>query len=109
LGGTLFVWGYRPDIVAYTRMPVASLYWDSQPLTGVPADRHLGESVSLIPEWAARNRRELVTSQPSFIVDGLTPINPKLDINRYPEVRDWLGAYTLVHRTDLSLIYERAR
>ncbi len=57
-GDTLFVWGYRPDVFAYTRMPMASLFWDSQPLTGVPADRHLAESTSLMPEWAARNRRE---------------------------------------------------
>jgi hypothetical protein len=108
-GDTLFVWGYRPDIVAYTRMPLASLYWDSQPLTGVPADRHLAESTSLIPEWAARNRRELVASRPAFIVDGLSPLNPKLAMERVPETSEWLAAYDLVHRTDLSLIYERVR
>ena len=37
-GDTLFVWGYRPEIYAYTGLPAASIYLDSQPLTGVPAD-----------------------------------------------------------------------
>jgi hypothetical protein len=106
-GDTLFVWGYRPDVFAYTRMPVASVYWESQPLTGVPADRHLTESVSLMPEWAARNRSEVVASRPSFIVDGLSLLNPKLAITGFPEMREWLGAYQMVQRTELSLIYER--
>ncbi|HEY3455098.1 MAG TPA: hypothetical protein VGK64_10890, partial [Bryobacteraceae bacterium] len=43
-GDTLFVWGYRPDIYVYTRRLSGSPFWDSQPLTGVPADRHLTES-----------------------------------------------------------------
>ena len=107
-GDTLFVWGYRPDVVAYTRMPLASVYWDSQPLTGVPADRHLAESISLIPEWAALNRRELATSRPAFIVDGLSRLNPKLSMDRFPELRGWLDAYAIVHTTELSLVYERA-
>ena len=108
-GDTLFVWGYRPDVFAYTRMPVASVYWDSQPLTGVPADRHLSESVSLIPVWAARNRRELVTSRPEFIVDGLSRLNRRLSMNEFPETLDWLGGYDLVKTTGLSLIYRRAQ
>ena len=41
-GDTLFVWGYRPDVYVYTRLNLASEFWDSQPLTGVAADRHLG-------------------------------------------------------------------
>ncbi len=106
-GDTLFLWGYRPDVFAYTRMQVASVYWESQPLTGVPADRHLTESVSLMPEWAAQNRRAVVMSRPVFIVDGLSVLNPKLAMNRFPETREWLGAYQLVHRTEISLIYER--
>ncbi len=104
---TLFVWGYRPDVFAWTRMPFASLFWDSQPLTGVPADRHLTESVSLMPEWAARNRRELIESRPAFIVDGLSLLNPKLAMDQYPELREWLHAYQVVKRTDLSVIYRR--
>jgi hypothetical protein len=104
-GDTLFVWGYRPDVFAYTRMPVASRFWDSQPLTGVPADRHLSESISLIPEWAAANRRELVASQPTFIVDGLSLLNPKLTMSQFPELQNWLTSCQLVKQTGLSVIY----
>ncbi len=106
-GDTLFVWGYRPDVFAYTRMTMAGLYWDSQPLTGVPADRHLTESASLMPDWAARNRRDLVTSNPTFIVDGLSRLNPNLALDSYPETRAWLESYTLVNQTPLSLVYQR--
>ena len=106
-GDTLFVWGYRPDVFAYTRLPVASVFWDSQPLTGVPADRHLTENLSLMPDWALRNRREAATSRPAFIVDGLSRLNPKLAMDTFPAIRDWLGAYQVVDTTGLSLIYTR--
>src|SRR5207302_9670344 len=39
--GSLFVWGFRPELYIYTRWPAATRFLDSQPLTGVPADRHL--------------------------------------------------------------------
>jgi 4-amino-4-deoxy-L-arabinose transferase-like glycosyltransferase len=104
-GDTLFVWGYRPGLFVYTRLPVASRYWDSQPLTGVPADRHLRDAVSLIPDWAARNRVELAATHPAFIVDSLSLANPRLAIDTYPELRAWLAGYTIVARTPLSLIY----
>ena len=106
-GDTLFVWGYRPDVFAYTRMPTGSLFWDSQPLTGVPADRHLTESASLNPEWAAENRNALVAARPAFSVDGLSRLNPKLAMSEYPELRDWLHDYTVVQTTGLSVIYTR--
>jgi hypothetical protein len=106
-GDALFIWGYRPDVIVYSGMPFASFYWDSQPLTGVPADRHLTESLSLIPEWAARNRRDLVASRPAFIVDGLSLLNPRLAMNEFPETRTWLASYEIVHRTKLSMIYRR--
>ena len=35
-GDTLFVWGYRPEIYVYTQLPAATMFLDSQPLTGVP-------------------------------------------------------------------------
>ena len=104
-GDTLFVWGYRPGLFVYARLPVASRYWDSQPLTGVPADRHLRDAVSLIPDWAARNRVELASTHPAFIVDSLSLSNPRLALNAYPELRAWLAGYSLVARTPLSLIY----
>ena len=40
-GDTLFVWGFRPEMYVYTGLPAAPRFLDSQPLTGVPADRHL--------------------------------------------------------------------
>ena len=104
-GDTLMVWGYRPGIFVYTRLPAVSRYWDSQPLTGVPADRHLRDAVSLIPDWAARNRGELTAAHPTFVVDSLSLSNPKLAIDSYPEMRPWLAGYRMVARTRLSLIY----
>ena len=105
-GDTLFVWGYRPGIFVYTRMSVASRFWDSQPLTGVPADRHLRETLAVLPERAAQNRGEFAGSRPTFVVDSLSLSNPRLAIDGYPELREWLGQYKVVARTPMSLIYE---
>jgi len=104
-GDTLFVWGYRPGIFVYTRLPAASIFWDSQPLTGVPADRHLFDARPILPELAARNRATLTASHPTFIVDGLSGLNPRLSLASYPELRDWLRDYSIVARTDLSVVY----
>lgn len=103
--GTLLVWGYRPDIFTYTRMPAGSRFLDSQPLTGVLADRHLTSSQAFAPAWAARNRRELIASDPTWIVDGLGPLNPVLAITNYPDLQEWLGNYREVGRTRFSIIY----
>jgi hypothetical protein len=103
--GTLLVWGYRPDIFAYTRMPAGSRFLDSQPLTGVLADRHLTSSQPVAPEWGARNRRELIANDPTWIVDGLGPLNPALAITNFPDLRDWLANYREVGRTRFSIIY----
>jgi hypothetical protein len=104
-GDTLFVWGYRPGDFVYTRMPAASIFWDSQPLTGVPADRHLFNARPILPEAAAGNRAILAATYPSFIVDGLSQLNPRLALTKYPELHDWLGHYRVVARTGLSVIY----
>jgi hypothetical protein len=106
-GDSLFVWGYRPDIVVYTRMVSDSRFWDSQPLTGVAADRHLYATTAIYGGPAARNRVELTHSSPTWVVDGLGLLNPRLAPTRYPELRDWLAHYKLVGRTKLSLIYRR--
>jgi hypothetical protein len=103
---TLLVWGYRPDIFTYTRMSAGSRFLDSQPLTGVLADRHLTTSEAFAPAWAARNRRELIANDPTWIVDGLGPLNPALAITNYPDLRDWLGNYREVARTKFSIIYK---
>ena len=107
-GDTLFVWGYRPDLYVYTRMVSDSRFWDSQPLTGVPADRHLSTTQPIYNGPAAANRAELVKSRPTFIVDGLSPLNPHLSPAIYPELRPWLQHYRLIARTKLCLIYRRA-
>lgn len=106
-GDTLFVWGYRPDVYVYTRMVSDSRFWDSQPLTGVPADRHLNASAPIYGGPAQQNRGELIHSKPTWIVDGLGLLNPKLKIDAYGDLHDWLSHYTLVRRTSLSLIYRR--
>ncbi len=106
-GDTLFVWGYRPDIYVYTRLLSDSRFWDSQPLTGVPADRHLSSTVAIYAEAAKANRIELSHTHPTWIVDGLSPFNPALKIDRYAELQQWFNDYELVNRTDLTLIYHR--
>jgi hypothetical protein len=102
---TLLVWGYRPDIFAYTRMAAGSRFLDSQPLTGVLADRHLTSAEAAAPELAAQNRRELIQTRPTWIVDGLGPLNPALAMTIYPDLRDWLAGYREVGRTRYSIIY----
>ncbi len=108
---TLFVWGYRPNIFVYTRLAAASRFWDSQPLTGVPADRHLGDDRTLSGQdaarWIARNRAELTRSRPDFIADGLSLYNPRLDIHRYPDLAPWLAGYCEAGRTTGTVVYRR--
>jgi hypothetical protein len=106
-GDTLFAWGYRPDLYVYTRMSSDSRFSDSQPLTGVPADRHLSATNAIYSGPAIANRRELTRSRPTFIVDGLSRFNPKLSPGVFPELRRWMASYTLVDQTKLSVIYHR--
>ncbi len=106
-GDTLFVWGYRPDIYVYTRLTSDGKFSDSQPLTGVPADRHLHLKDAIYGGPAARNRRELVQSHPTWLVDGLGPLNPSLKPDVYPDLRPWLAHYKIVGRTRLAVIYHR--
>ena len=105
--GTLLVWGYRPDIFAYTRLQAGTRFLDSQPLTGVLADRHLTSSEVVAPEWAAENRRELARTAPDWIVDGLAAFNPALAISNYADLKEWLTNYQEVGRTHGSIIYQR--
>ena len=105
--GTLLVWGYRPDIFVYTRLPAGSRFLDSQPLTGVIADRRLTSSEVDAPELAAQNRRELMQAKPTWIADGLGPLNPALAITNYPDLHDWLKNYREFSRTKYTVIYRR--
>lgn len=104
---SLLVWGYRPDVYAYSRIPPASPFLDSQPLTGVIADRHLVDSRSVAPELAARNRWSLVATAPDAIVDGLGPLNPALAISRFSDLADFLSGYQVAFSTGKSTVYLR--
>jgi 4-amino-4-deoxy-L-arabinose transferase-like glycosyltransferase len=105
---TLLVWGYRPDLFAYTQLASASRFLDSQLLTGVIADRHLTSTHVTFPLRAAENRARLITEHPTWIVDGLGPLNPALAITRYPELNAWLvGEYERWGETRSCVIYRR--
>ncbi|HET8549211.1 MAG TPA: glycosyltransferase family 39 protein [Bryobacteraceae bacterium] len=96
-GDELLVWGYRPDIFIYSGLPAGTRYLDSQPLTGVLADRHLSDSrPSLVPQP--------MPPLPTFIADGLGPYNPALRADRFAD----LGDYAIVHRTAGTIIYSRS-
>jgi hypothetical protein len=106
-GETLFVWGFRPDVWAYTRMPAASRFLESQPLTGVLADRHLTQSTRLPAEWTGVHRAELASSRPDWLLDGLGLYNHALAVSEYPDLRGWLDNYREVHRTSHTIVYRR--
>jgi hypothetical protein len=107
-GDTLFVWGYRPELFVYAGLRAGSMYLDSQPLTGVPADRHLTESTPVDPTEAHRRRAELVElCRPDIVVDGLSAYNPGLAMTRYPEMAAWMQHYVLAGRTGQTAIYRR--
>ena len=87
------------------RWPVASRMWESQPLTGVPADRHLHDSRSVDPEWARLNRQELIRGSPSIIVDGLSAYNSGLDIVKFPDLQEWFQRYCQAGRAGGTAVY----
>ncbi|HYZ83280.1 MAG TPA: hypothetical protein VE621_02710 [Bryobacteraceae bacterium] len=106
-GDTLFTWGYRPDVYVFSKLPAGTPFLDSQPVTGVLADRHLVDSRPTAPDWARENRRKLVSTKPTWIVDGLGPYNPALAITNFPDLASWLNDYVEVDRTTGSVIYRR--
>src|SRR5271169_6749782 len=104
-GDTLFVWGFRPDLWVYTGLPAATRYLDCQALTGVPADRHLTQSVPVPGGFTSGNREELARARPTFVMDGLSLYNHALAMERYAELRPWLAQYQEVARTKGIVIY----
>jgi hypothetical protein len=106
-GDTLLVWGYRPELNVLAALPGGTRFLDSQPLTGVLADRHLTQSRPTAPQLAARHRAELRQRMPTFVVDGLGPLNPALAITSYPDLRDWFASYQFVAETKATRIYRR--
>ena len=101
-GASLFVWGYRPDIFALTRLKAATPFLDSQPISGVIADRHLRESRVSAPEWKDRFQNTVPDAHADYIVDGLGLLNPSLAIP--PE---WLEPYSKIEQTADSILYRR--
>jgi hypothetical protein len=107
-GDTLFVWGYRPELNVLAGLPAATRFLDSQPLTGVLADRHLTSSLPTAPALAEANRRQLAASKPTFVVDGLGPYNPALAIGQFSDLRAWFANYELIAQTPGTRIYKRS-
>ncbi len=104
-GDTLFVWGFRPDIFIDSNLPAGTRFLESQPISGVLADRHLFSSQSIAPNFTAPNVSELAATSPTWIVDGLGLYNPPLALSRQPALADWFSHYTEVARTDFSIVY----
>jgi hypothetical protein len=104
-GDTLFVWGFRPDIFIYSGLPAGTRFLESQPISGVLADRHLFSRASIAPEFTAPNRRELTNSQPTWIVDGLGMYNPSLALVNQTYLAAWLAHYKEVDRSGFSILY----
>ncbi|MFN7936816.1 MAG: glycosyltransferase family 39 protein [Bryobacteraceae bacterium] len=104
---SILVWGYRPEVYAYSRIPAATPWLDSQPLTGVLADRHLSSSTPTAPDWAQQNRARLVAYEPVMILDGLGPLNPALAITNYPDLKPWMDRYRLAGSNRSFHIYTR--
>lgn len=106
-GDTLLVWGYRPEINVLAGLAPGTRFLDSQPLTGVIADRHLKSSEVTFPELAASHRAALTWSRPAWIADGLGPLNPSLAISAYPDLAEWLADYERVGETSATILYRR--
>ncbi len=107
VNGSLYVWGYRPEMYVYTGLRAATKYLDCQALTGVPADRHLGSTQIVLTQGTHEARESLAHSHPDVVIDGLSPYNPALSMDRYPELRPWLADYREVAHTTGSVIYVR--
>ena len=105
-GDTLFVWGFRPDIFIDSGLPAGTRFLESQSISGVLADRHLFSVAPIVaPEFTASNRRELLASRPTWVVDGLGLYNPPLALNQQREFTAWLAQYAEAGRTDFSILY----
>jgi hypothetical protein len=106
-GGSLYVWGYRPEMYVYTDLRPATRFLDSQALTGVPADRHLTQSDVVLTSGTHEAREELARSSPDVLIDGLGLYNPALTMDHYAELRPWLRNYREAARTKGSVVYVR--
>ena len=93
----------------YAHLPAATRFLDSQPLTGVPADRHLTQSTPVETEESQARRAEFAASRPTFVVDGLGRYNPHLAVTQFSDLRAWMADYREVGRSGASVIYRLTR
>ena len=82
----MLVWGYRPDVFVYSGVPAATRYLDSQPITGVLADRHLTTSRPSATDLIRGNLASVARRRPEIIVDGLGALNPELAVSQFPDL-----------------------
>ena len=99
---TLFVWGYRPDIDALTRLKGGTPFLESQPLDCIFADRHLRESTPMSNFGCDTRLQRFRESEPTWLVDGLGPSNVRLRLEVYRS----LQGYDLVLRTQTAYLYK---
>lgn len=104
-GDTLFVWGFRPDIFVYSRLPAGTRFLESQAISGLLADRHLFSNVAVHADFLDANRRELIDSRPTWVVDGVGLYNPAAAIANQPYLAGWMRQYREVARTGFSTLY----
>ena len=87
-------------------LPPGTRFLDSQPLTGVIADRHLNSAEVTFPELAARNRAALTWSHPTDSRRAW-PLNPRLAIAAYSDLAPWLSGYERIAETKATVLYRR--
>jgi hypothetical protein len=106
---TALVWGYRPEIYTLANLVPGTRFLDSQPLSGVLADRHLTDSRQTFPALSRANREALiVTRPPKWILDGLGPINGQLSVfNPSTGLAAWRPLYDEAGRTATVIVYAR--
>jgi hypothetical protein len=108
---TALVWGYRPELYTLADLVPGTRFLDSQPLSGVLADRHLTDSRQSFPELSRENREGLLSAKPpEWILDGLGPINGQLSVfNSSTGLAPWRPLYDEAGRTATVIVYTRAR
>jgi hypothetical protein len=67
----------------------------------------LTQSTVVLTAGTHEAREELAHSQADIVVDGLSPFNPALSMDKYAELRPWLAGYREIGRTKGTVIYAR--
>jgi len=101
------VWGYRPELYTLARLTPGTRFLDSQPLSGVLADRHLTCGRQTFPALSRENRQALLaTHPPAWILDGLGPVNGALAVfNPATGLAAWRPLYVERGRTATVIVY----